>query len=264
MAHRQGAPVDTRTSGTTLGVIDTHCHIDQFEAPEVVARLTEQKRIFTIAVTNLPSHYQLACKHLAGFRYVIPALGMHPLAAREHASEIQLFRELIAAVRFVGEVGLDFSANGRSTADLQFAAFDEVIQLAVMPFRIITLHSRGAEREVLDCLKRHRAGPVIFHWFSGSRRMLEEIFAAGHYISLNPAMTSTQKWQKRLSALPRERVLTETDGPFAKAGAKPAQPFNVAQVVGWLADSWGCSPAEVEQTVKQNFDHLLARVNSGR
>lgn len=149
-------------------MIDTHCHVDQFESPEKIARGCEREGIFTIAVTSLPSHYKLACKHLADFRYVQPALGMHPLAAREHVAEMSLFRKLITTARFVGEVGLDFSVAGRSSADQQIAAFDQVIRCAAVTFRIITLHSRGAEKEVLRCLEHHRAGPAIFHWYSVS------------------------------------------------------------------------------------------------
>lgn len=241
-------------------MIDTHCHVDQFESPEAVAMATELQAIFTIAVTNLPSHYQAARKHLAGFRYVTPSLGMHPLAAREHSSEIDLFRKLIGGARFVGEVGLDFSTYGRSTADQQFATFEEVIRHAVTPFRIVTIHSRGAEKEVLQCLQRHDAGPVIFHWYSGSHQVLEDIFSAGHYISINPAMIITQKWQKWITALPRDRVLTETDGPFVKTEGKPAQPADARRVIDWLANPWRCAPAEAEYIVKQNFDCLLAMI----
>ena len=143
-------------------MIDTHCHVDQFESPEAVARTAERKGVFTIAVTNLPSHYKLACEHLAGFRHMRPALGMHPLAAHEHLNEIGLFRDLIATAHFVGEVGLDFSSHGRSTADQQVASFDEVIRCAAAPFKIVTLHSRGAENEVLRCLEYHQVRPSDF------------------------------------------------------------------------------------------------------
>jgi TatD DNase family protein len=187
---------------------------------------------------------------------------MHPLAAHEHLNEIGLFRDLIATARFVGEVGLDFSSHGRSMADQQVASFDEVIRCAAAPFRIVTLHSRGAENEVLRCLEYHHAGPAIFHWYGGPRSTLEKIFSAGHYISLNPAMIRTQRWQKWASALPPERVLTETDGPYAKIGRTPAQPSDVASVVDWLGTSWSRSPADTEQIVQANFDRLLARLRT--
>jgi TatD DNase family protein len=237
-------------------LIDTHCHVDQFDSPESVALAAEQNRIFTIAVTNLPSHYRIARERLAGLRYVTPALGMHPLAARQHATEMPLFHELVASAHFIGEVGLDFSPQGRRTADEQIATFEEVIRSVVTPFRVVTLHSRGAEGEVLSCLERNGAGPMIFHWFSGPKRLLEQVVAAGHYIAINPAMISTQKWQRLAQAVPRDRILTETDGPFAKQNAKPAVPLDVKYVIEWLAAQWHCSLAETEIIVKQNFAQL--------
>src|SRR6202022_2546146 len=114
-------------------------------------------------------HYRIARDRLAGFRYVIPALGMHPLATPQHASEMPHFREFVASAPFIGEVGLDFSPQGRRTAVEQIATFEEVIRSVVKPFRVVTLHSRGAENEVLSCLERNRAGPMIFHWFSGPK-----------------------------------------------------------------------------------------------
>jgi TatD DNase family protein len=238
-------------------VIDTHCHIDQFSSPEEVARSTEKEAIFTIAVTNLPTHYKLACEHLIDFRYVKPALGMHPLAAKEHAQAMAAFRNLILHSSFVGEVGLDFSTHGRPTADQQMVTFDEVIRLAVRPFRIVTLHSRGAEDEVLRMLEAHHAGPVIFHWFSGSKAILKKVFSAGHYISLNPAMIRTKRWHEWISELPPERVLTETDGPFARFDGRVARPCDVNCVLEWLSAQWGHRREESERIVNTNFDRLL-------
>jgi TatD DNase family protein len=238
-------------------VIDTHCHIDQFPSPEAVAHSTEQSGIFTIAVTNLPSHYKLACENLIDFRYVKPALGMHPLAAKEHPQAMPAFRELILNSSFVGEIGLDFSRHGRLTADQQMATFDEVIRLATRPFRIITLHSRGAEDEVLRTLEAYQTGPVIFHWFSGPRGILKKILSAGHFVSLNPAMIRTKRWNEWILNLPREQVLTETDGPFARVDGRAAHPSDVNCVLDWLGVRWCCRREEAEQIVSTNFDRLL-------
>ena len=65
-------------------MIDTHCHVDLYDAPLEVANEAETMQVKTIAVTYLPTHFRQAQSHLRTFRYVKPALGLHPLAAKDH------------------------------------------------------------------------------------------------------------------------------------------------------------------------------------
>ena len=62
-------------------MLDTHCHIDLYPNPHAIARAVERQKILTIAVTNLPSHFEVGLPHLRGFRQIRPALGLHPLMA---------------------------------------------------------------------------------------------------------------------------------------------------------------------------------------
>ncbi len=47
---------------------------------------------------------------------------------------------------------------------------------------------------------------------------IEAAVAAGLWFSVNPAMLRSRNGQRIVAALPRERVVTETDGPHAKLG----------------------------------------------
>jgi TatD DNase family protein len=53
--------------------------------------------------------------------------------------------------------------------------------------------------------------------------------------------------------MPRERVLTETDGPFQTMQGRPAMPGDVRQTILALADFWRCPEKETRQTVAKNF-----------
>jgi TatD DNase family protein len=237
-------------------VIDTHCHIDQFPSPELVAKKAERLRILTVAVTNLPSHYQMACHHLHGLRYVRPALGLHPLAAKSHKQELPLFLEMVGEAELIGEIGLDFSPAGSATGEIQMISFRAALRAMKGRTPFVTLHSRGAEDTVLDCLRDAHVGPVVFHWFSGTRATLDRIVREGHSLSFNPAMILSKRWNDWLRLVPRERVLTETDGPFTKVGTKPSEPPRVRNVLDWLAANWGCSLIEAERVVSENFSHI--------
>lgn len=53
--------------------------------------------------------------------------------------------------------------------------------------------------------------------------------------------------------MPRDRVLTETDGPFATIKNAPATPLDIRQTVSGLAQIWNVSEDETQRTIAANF-----------
>jgi TatD DNase family protein len=243
-------------------MIDTHCHIDLYDDPLEVAKAAERSAIRTVAVTYLPSHFLLACQHLAGFKHVRPSLGLHPLAVKDHEGELDLFAKCIPSADHIGEVGLDFSGQNKVSMFAQKKSFETVLEHVRKWPKLVTVHSRGAEDTVLEMLRAGGGGPVVFHWFSGSRRQLSSLLDAGHRISVNTAMSATGKWADFMRYVPRESVLTETDGPFVKIGRRPAIPADVERVVSWLATQWNLSLPEVSHQISKNFEHLMTDLRS--
>jgi TatD DNase family protein len=238
-------------------MIDTHCHIDLYDSPLEIAKSAEDKQVTTVAVTYLPSHFQMAEKHLRAFRFVRPALGMHPLAAKDHAKELDLFRSLASSVNLIGEIGLDFSAAVKPTQCIQEKSFAAVLECLKGKKCFITLHSRKAEDDVLRHLKHAGIQETVFHWFSGTRAQLSRVLDAGHFISINTAMIRTAKWRELINFVPKTRVLTESDGPFGHQGARPALPTDMPVVLDWLATQWGEAIEDAEAQVAHTFEQLL-------
>jgi TatD DNase family protein len=58
------------------------------------------------------------------------------------------------------------------------------------------------------------------------------------------------------SKLPRDRILTETDGPFATEGSRPLQPRDSWQAVSMLAEIWSLPVEEVTATLGNNLRTL--------
>lgn len=239
-------------------MIDTHCHVDLYETPLNVARDVEAKRIATISVTYLPSHFRLAQKHLHLHTCVRPALGLHPLSASDHARELPLFTELSPSADFIGEIGLDFSSAGRESRSTQEASFAAVLGCIRDRPRFISIHSRGAEDVVLAHLRGVGLANVVFHWFSGSRPQLVRVLDAGHLLSVNPAMIRAAKWNEFIRFVPREAILTESDGPFVKRDGRPALPTDMPLIIDWLAASWGQRHGAVEDQVIRNCSRVPA------
>jgi TatD DNase family protein len=80
--------------------------------------------------------------------------------------------------------------------------------------KIISVHSRKAERELLNLLIEYKIENVIFHWYSGPINLIPSIVEQGYYFSVNEAMTLTTSGNKIISTIPNDRILTESDAPY--------------------------------------------------
>jgi TatD DNase family protein len=238
--------------------IDTHCHIDQYARPEHVAHQAEVHGIQTVAVTNLPSHYGESSRHLTRFKFVHPALGLHPLAAAHHRNELPLFHRYVNSANYIGEIGLDFSIEGINSREVQLQSFVAVVGWIRERKRFVTLHSRRAEQTVLDILTQHRMYPCVFHWYSGPLNVLQALVGEGHYISINTAMIQSKRWPSLLNQVPRERIVTETDGPYIRRSGHPVVPGDVPIILKELSLKWECPIEEAADVVHENFNRLLS------
>ena len=234
-------------------MIDTHCHIDQYDNPAALVKECESLEIRTIAVTSLPSHFEAARAHLEGYDFVRPALGFHPLVVAKNLREALKFDRLAPTAQFIGEIGLDGSRSGRASLEKQVEIFSRILQSIRGKRRFVTIHSRQAVSETLECLSEAKMYPVVFHWFSGSKSELMAVLEAGHYISVNPAMTVSSRWGHDILEVPLERILTETDGPYSKVDARRAVPKDVAIVARWLASKFNKPLPEVEGALDAAF-----------
>ena len=238
-------------------MLDTHCHIDLYPDPFTIAREIEKRGILTIAVTNLPSHFEMGQPHLLGFRKIRPALGLHPLLAEHHKKELPKFKRMLSRTSYIGEVGLDFSKAGRGTKDVQIESLRFVFKGIQDRPRFVSLHSRGAESKVLELLQEFNIRGTVFHWYSGPLTILDQAVQSGHYFSVNPSMVRSKKGRSIINRIPSDRILTESDGPHIQLRNQPVRPTDIKGVLETLRDIWGISFEESEAQVRSNFMKLI-------
>lgn len=238
-------------------MIDAHCHLDAYPSPLEVALDLERARIQTIAMTNSPIAFEQALPHVRPLRYVRLALGLHPLEAPAHDEVRTLYEKNSRLTSYVGEVGLDFSTEGRATRVQQIDSFRFVLGLLQTTPKFVSVHSRRAERTVLDLLEEFKVKPVAFHWFSGSLAQLDRLLSMGHACSVNPAMIRSANGRVIIQRIPRDRVLTETDGPYIQVHGRVVRPGEVREVLEYLASAWGASAEEAEAQVGRNLLSLI-------
>lgn len=241
-----------------MRLVDAHCHLDLYPDPSAVLASCESRGIYTIAVTNAPAAFP-ACQSLVGAsHYVRVALGLHPELALARERELPRFVALLPQTRYVGEVGLDYTTGDAANRAAQRRVFAAIVAAcAAAGGKILTIHSRRAVPDVLATIGDLFAGHIILHWFTGSQRQAEQAIAQGCYFSVNSAMVTSTSGQRLVAALPPERILTETDGPFVRLGAQPAQPSDVAIVLSALARHWGCDEESVAVQVMGNLRRVL-------
>ena len=239
--------------GAILMLLDAHCHVDHYDNPNEVLEESAKRGIFLIAVTNLPSHFEQGLRHVQSYSNVRLALGLHPLMADKHSSEMQLFERYATETNYIGEVGLDSSRDGRKTFPVQKNSFEAVLRSGS---RFFSLHARMAEQQVLDMLLEANATVGVFHWYSGPTKVLDKAVEAGYYFSVNPRMCLTKNGQSIISRIPLDRLLTETDGPFAGENRKPYYPWDVEKLIQHLSQIHLMPAEAVRKEVWENFRRL--------
>lgn len=227
-------------------IIDTHCHFDMMQNPEAYINNVERKGDITIGMTNLPSHFQMGQPHAISYRHVRLALGLHPLLAADNYRAITMFEKMLDKTSYIGEIGLDFSKEGFRTKEKQVEVLSKILAVLKGKNKIISVHSRKAEKDLLALLKEYAIKNVVFHWYSGPVSLIKDILAEGYYFSINQAMTVSPNGKKIIAAIPRDRILTETDAPYNET-------CSIVETLKYMGMS--------ETEVSDNFFSLINRLN---
>lgn len=239
-------------------MIDLHCHVDLYPDPVAILNEAEARGAFVLAVTTTPKAWRGTLGLVGNRRRMRVALGLHPEVVAERHREVELLCAMMPEARYIGEVGLDGSPPHRGSMDLQMQVFDRVLsECEKLGGRVLTIHSRGAAGRVVEALERHpKAGLPILHWFSGSFRQLERAVSAGCWFSIGPAMLRSAKGRDLAAAMPMERILTETDAPFARLGDRPLYPWEATSCLPELADIHCTDRKAMFGTIKRNLKRM--------
>lgn len=239
-------------------MIDLHCHLDLYPDPEAVATRAMSEGMYVLAVTTTPRAWAGTRTLFSRFSRIRVGLGLHPQLVRERHGEVSMLCELLTEARYVGEIGLDGSPEYADSLSTQRSVLERILAAcAADGGRILSVHSRGAATAVLDALEAHpKAGLPVLHWFSGTSKELDRAVRLGCWFSVGPAMLRNDKGQRLVSAMPRERVLTETDGPFATEQKLPLMPWDVSIAERWLAQVWNTSDSDVKERLAGNLKAL--------
>lgn len=241
--------------------VDFHCHLDLYPDYEAAVARAEAARIYTLTVTTTPKAWIRNHELTRSTRFVRAALGLHPQLVAERAGELPLWEHHLPETRYVGEVGLDAGPRFYKSIEAQKEVFRKILErCAQAGGKILTVHSVRSVPLVLEMVERYLPrdrGTVVLHWFTGSKSEALRAVALGCYFSVNAAMIRSERGRAVVAALPMDRLLTETDGPFTKVGGRPAEPLDVRAAAEAIARVRNLSIETVTQDVHNNLRTML-------
>ena len=254
--------------------IDSHCHLHYDYSPKTTEDLVREAldegvtHLMTIGteLPSLPKVIEISEK----FANVHHTAGVHPHDASA-ISEGDIDRLRQAAkhpkCRAIGEIGLDTHYE-HSPLDVQLTQLRQQLDLAVECGLPVIIHSREAETELLEELRRYAPRvapgvvPGIIHCFTGTREFGQACLDLGFYISFSGILTFKNAEALRESAkvFPLERLLVETDSPYLAPipfRGKKCEPRMVKQTGLFLAQLRGLDPAEVARVTSENARRIF-------
>ena len=194
--------------------MDMHMHFDLYKNKYEVLKYIEDKKSYTLAVTNLPDLYRKYYAENWDYKYVRLALGFHPELAAQYYAQINIFEKYFQTTRYIGEIGLDYSAKNIENIDKQKEVFKKIIDLCKSDNKkIISVHTRKAESDCLKILDGFK-GKVILHWYTGNLSNLKIAISRGYFFSINQQMIKSQHGKNLVNMIPLDRIVIESDAPF--------------------------------------------------
>ena len=246
-------------------LIDAHSHVDRYDLVDeraLDAALAEiaQHRILTISNSMDLASYKRNLEISETCDLVLPAFGVHPWNAPENVDRLQDLDEAIEHSPMIGEIGLDnYFVEDDSAYPDQRRVLEYLLGAAKEQGKIVILHTKGAEKEVLGLLDRYHTLRAIVHWYSGPLDIFREMIARGVYFTVGIEVLHSEHIRAIAREIPAGRLLTETDnpgGPKAFIGG-PGMPVLVKDVVRGIAAARETTAEAIAQTVQANLIALI-------
>ena len=270
---------EVQSSRSTAALIDAHCHLDDarfaddFDA--MVARAhaggVEGFVLAGVDPAGWAAQEQLACR----LPHTWFTVGVHPQVAAPSTDEgleamltaLRLRLERLDGRRAVaiGETGLDrLPIHGPETYARQEHAFRVQLRLARKHALPVVLHVLHAHERALEILREEglsdEAG--MLHSYSGSAELVPAYAELGLSFSIAGPMTypNARKPVLAARAIPRERLLIETDAPDqTPTPHRPGrnEPAFLVAIAHAVASARGVTFGEVAATTRENTRRLF-------
>ncbi|CAN5213440.1 TatD family hydrolase [soil metagenome] len=262
-------------------VYDNHTHLEIADGETALDYLEQLDRASSVGIkgvvqvgTDLETSRWSAEMALREPR-MLAAVAIHP----NEAPELDAAGTLDAAlaeidaladrprVRAVGETGLDFFRTAEEGRAAQLRAFEGHIAIAKSHGLALQIHDRDAHDEVISTLLRVGAPDrTVFHCFSGDAAMARRCADLGWYLSFAGTVTfkNAAALREALVAIPRDRILIETDAPYLTPvpyRGRPNAPYLVPHTLRAMAEHLETDVAVLAAQISSNTELVYGSWN---
>ncbi|MGM9670326.1 MAG: TatD family hydrolase [Oscillospiraceae bacterium] len=201
---------------------DTHAHYDssKFDADRdaVLRALPESGVTLVVDPGDNAERSRRAVELAQQYPHVYAAVGWHPEEAENwDENSLPAIRELAKQPKVcaIGEIGLDYYWD-TTYRERQKEMFRAQIELALELDLPVIVHDREAHGDSLEIVRDYPALRGVFHCFSGSVEMAQELLRRGWYLGFDGPITykNAARAPEVIRICPMERILLETDSPY--------------------------------------------------
>lgn len=250
-------------------IFDTHAHYDSgaFNADRFeILDSMQENNVGLIVNPGCDLESSKAAIELAEkYDFVYAAVGWHPEDILDKFTE-EAFGEMCALASHpkcvaIGEIGLDYYWDATHKEE-QKVLFHRQIELALKLDKPIIVHDREAHGDSMDIIREYPEVRGVFHCYSGSAEMAQELLKRGWYLGFDGPITykNARKSIEVLEICPAEHMVIETDSPYLTPvpfRGKRNDSSKLGYVIEKIAEVKGMSPEEIEKITYENGRRLF-------
>lgn len=257
-------------------IIDSHCHLTyepMFSSlSETIQRANKDGVEYMLTISTEDKSFSKILEIINEYKCVYGTYGIHPHEAKIHqnikSTDIIEKTKQSKKIIGIGETGLDFYYNHSERKD-QVNCFEQHIYAAQETDLPIVVHTRSAEKETIEILKKHvkkKKIKILIHCFTGTREFAFNLLDLGAYISASGVVTfkKSQDLVSTFKDLPNDKILVETDSPYLSPvplRGKSNEPGHIVHTVRFLSDLKKLPFDVFSNITTNNFYNLFGKLN---
>ncbi len=252
-------------------MIDTHAHLSKRFCSKPIV---EGIRV-VLAASNIEDSRENIALAKDNSKQFLASVGIHPQQTdpenqKTIEAQVKELEEIVKQARgqvfAIGETGLDFSTAGEGEAtrpkDAQIILFGRQIELGIKYQLPLIVHSRKSMDETLDFLEKYPKARGVIHCYTGGKKRIDRVVGlkSEWFFGIDGNLTYEDGLAQVVAAIPKERLVLETDSPFLAPiphRLETNRPEYVKYVYEKVAQIWQTDLAKTENIIDANAKKLF-------
>lgn len=243
---------------------DSHCHLYKEYYDDI------NKVITTATKEGVTKFITCGCDYKTNlevinvtkqYQNVYGALGVHPTEIDDVKKTVKLidYNATNPKIVAIGEIGLDYHYEGFDK-EKQIAVFEAMLTLAESLHKPVIIHSRDADLDTYNILKKYQVRGVI-HSFSSDLKTAQKYIDLGFLIGINGTITfKNSKLLEIVRQIMPANILIETDSPYLTPipfRGEKNEPKRVLEVAKFLSYNLNINALKLAKILEENLQRIF-------